>query len=362
MGQEPPIMQQQGSQIRFFQDKLPSETLAEVLKHYDQVACLTDSNTIRDCLPSLMPSFDHNLVHVISIPAGEAHKHLHSAQEVWHAMLRSKLGRKSLLICLGGGVVTDLGGFVASTYQRGINFLHIPTSLLGMVDAAIGGKTGCNFRGKKNYVGTFAEPLGIWIYPGFLDTLPPQELINGFAEIIKHGLIADAGLFSMAGNWLVTKDLDALSPLIHSAVRIKTGIVGQDPDEKGQRKLLNFGHSLGHALESLYFEKAGTVAHGRAVAAGMVMEAYISMKTFSRNSSWLDQVTEVIMSHFEPVFLEKVDKNKLVELLDFDKKRTAKGVGFTLLEDIGKGIIDQIVKPGLIDESIDFYMATVTTG
>jgi 3-dehydroquinate synthase len=355
-------MQQQESQIRFFQDIIPAETMARVLEQYEQVACLTDSNTIKDCLPSLMPSFDHQIVHVISIPAGEEHKNLSSAQEIWHAMLRSKLGRNALMICLGGGVVTDLGGFVASTYQRGIDFLHMPTSLLGMVDAAIGGKTGCNFKGKKNYLGTFAEPLGVWIQPGFLGTLPPKELINGYAELIKHGLIADAGLFSEAANWLVTRDLSSLQPLIQSSVRVKTRIVGQDPLEKGERKLLNFGHSLGHAIESLYFEKGQTRAHGQAVAAGMVMEAYISMKTFGRNSAWLDQVNHNILPYFEPVLLEEDDKKKLTELLSFDKKRTAKGVGFTLLEEIGEGVIDQIVEPSLIEESIDFYMASVSTG
>ncbi|HHG84983.1 MAG TPA: 3-dehydroquinate synthase, partial [Bacteroidetes bacterium] len=239
---------------------------------FTQVMVLTDHNTARECLPRLKKvlEFDAHF----SISPGEKHKTIASCEAVWEAMTTHGLDRKSLLINLGGGLVGDLGGFSAACFKRGLAFVQVPTSLLAQVDASVGGKTGVNFAHFKNQVGTFVNPLAVFVDSTFLDTLPEREALSGYAEVLKHCLIAD-GL-----RWVDLAGLSglpmSLGPVIASSIQIKADIVALDPREDGPRKGLNFGHTVGHALESWFMDQTKSLLHGEAVAMGMICESFIS--------------------------------------------------------------------------------------
>ncbi|HLG03452.1 MAG TPA: 3-dehydroquinate synthase family protein, partial [Bacteroidia bacterium] len=255
------------------------EQLAAFLKKRRFSGCfiLVDENTLQFCLPQLVGQVQMLAgAEVIELESGEKNKTVEVCSQVWSVLSELGADRQSLLINLGGGVITDMGGFIGGTYQRGISFVHVPTTLLAQADASIGGKTGVDLEGLKNQVGVFADPAGLFIYPPFLRTLPEREIRSGFAEILKHGLIADAGY------WNRLKEIDpsnhqSWTPIILQSVRIKSGIAGEDPHDDGRRKILNFGHTVGHAIESLFLEEGQvSILHGEAVAAGMICEAFIS--------------------------------------------------------------------------------------
>ena len=241
------------------------------ISNYSQVAILVDENTKRDCL-SKLPQIENALI--IEIKSGEEYKNISTCSFIWEQLTINNFDRNALLINLGGGVIGDMGGFCATTYKRGLEFIHIPTTLLAMVDASVGGKLGIDFKGFKNQIGLFNNPKAVLISSEFLETLAESELKSGFAEVVKHALISDNSLWLKLKNTPFT-DLD-WEDIIDTSVQIKNKIVLADPFEKGERKKLNFGHTFGHAIESYYLEKRTPISHGEAVFMGMILETKIS--------------------------------------------------------------------------------------
>ncbi len=336
------------------------DSIGAMQAHLDQggfsrVFVLTDSNTREYCLPVFLqwsPTLA-NAIH-LSMPAGEAHKNLDTCRRLWEELSEYGADRKSLLINLGGGVVTDLGGFVACTYQRGIAFVNVPTSLLAMVDASVGGKTGVDLGVLKNQVGVIRDPDLVGIYPEFLKTLEPRQVRSGFAEMLKHGLIQDREY------WETLSGLDGLDTLgnhIHHSVQIKNRVVTADPLEKGHRKILNYGHTLGHAIEScsLDSDSGEPLLHGEAIAIGMVLEAYLSMQTCGLPRQVCDQIKTTILKFFPGVALTTAMRDRVLQLLRFDKKNAHGKVLFALLRDIGQAEIDQEVAVDHILDAFDYY-------
>ena len=314
---------------------------------------LADANTARACYPRLHPYLPaHEL---LAIEAGEAYKTLATCELVWSWLTAQQADRHALLLCLGGGVVTDLGGFCAATYKRGIRCVGVPTTLLAQVDAAVGGKTGVDFQGLKNHIGVFQAPAGVFMAPAFLETLPPEELRSGYAEVIKHALIADAAAFAA----LRGLDLAAApdwTPIIQHSVAIKQGIVAQDPHERGLRKLLNFGHTVGHALESYLLTQAGReVRHGEAIAAGMVCEAWLSVQRGLLPAAALGAIEQVIGASFAPISFLTLERDLIAAYAAHDKKNEAGRINCTLLAGIGQGVFDQVITLADVAGSLAYY-------
>ncbi|MGQ2985514.1 3-dehydroquinate synthase [Flavobacterium sp.] len=322
---------------------------------YTGIFILADTNTSQYCLPNFLAQLATELpIEIIEIEAGEPNKSLETCTEVWHALTDLGAERKSLIINIGGGVVTDLGGFVASTFKRGIDFINIPTSLLAMVDASVGGKTGVDLGVLKNQIGVINNPVAVLIDTNFLTTLPQMEMRSGLAEMLKHGLIADKTYwdnFSDLGN-MTTDDLGAL---IHWSVEIKNNIVEQDPNEKGLRKLLNFGHTLGHAIESHFLNSATPQLHGEAVAAGMVLESYIAMAKGLLVEEEYDEIRSVILSIFGTVSFTAKDVEDIIGLLVHDKKNEGGRVLFVLPDGIGSAVINKKAENILIIKAFEDY-------
>ncbi|KAA9332353.1 3-dehydroquinate synthase [Hymenobacter busanensis] len=318
-----------------------------------RVAVLADTNTVRLCYPKLQPHLpaDHLL---IEMSAGEEHKTLATCERVWAELTEHQFDRHSVLVCLGGGVVTDLGGFCAALYKRGLRCVVVPTTLLAQVDAGIGGKTGVDFQGYKNHLGVFQLPEAVCIEPEFLATLDPRELRAGYAEVVKHWLIADSDAFVQGRQQGMFVEDWAL--VVQASVAIKQAIVAQDPLERGPRKLLNFGHTVGHALESYLLGQAGrAVLHGEAVAAGMVCEAWLSVQKGLLTERELDQIETFLFSVFEKVQFVTLETDAIAELARQDKKNQGATINCTLLEGIGRGVYDQPVTVAELAESLRYY-------
>ena len=314
---------------------------------------LADTNTARDCYPRLRPHLPaHEL---LTIAAGEAHKTLATCTEVWAWLTAHHADRHALLLCLGGGVVTDLGGFCAATYKRGLRCVGVPTTLLAQVDAAVGGKTGVDFQGFKNHIGVFQEPETVFMEPAFLATLPAGELRSGYAEVIKHALIADAAAFAELRALRVAAVPD-WTPLIRHSVAIKENIVAQDPHESGPRKLLNFGHTVGHALESYLLARPGrAVRHGEAVAAGMVCESWLAAQRGLLTAAELGQVEEVVDLSFERLLFAEDEMVAIAAYALHDKKNRGDKIKCTLLRGLGHGVFDQAVTVADVAASLRAY-------
>ena len=329
--------------------------LADLLRQAapSRLFVLADANTARDCYPLLQPPLPpHEL---LTIEAGEEHKTLATCARVWGWLTAGQADRHALLVCLGGGVVTDLGGFCAATYKRGIRCVGVPTTLLAQVDAAVGGKTGIDFQGFKNHIGVFQEPLGVFIYPDFLHTLPPGELRSGYAEVIKHALIADAAAFAQlrgldVGTW---PDWTAI---IQHSVALKQGIVAQDPHESGPRKLLNFGHTIGHALESYLLAQPGrAVRHGEAVAAGLVCESWLSGQRGLLGAAALAEVEQVVGAAFAKIRFAPPEIEAIAAYATHDKKNRADVINCTLLRGLGQGVYDQAISLAEVRAALAYY-------
>lgn len=321
---------------------------------------LADENTLEHCLPKLVmkvpPLAD---AQVVEIPSGESGKSIEICQRVWEALDDLGADRKAVLINLGGGVIGDLGGFVAATFKRGIRFFQVPTSLLAQVDAAIGGKVGINNGGLKNQVGLFAFPQGVYIDPDFLDTLPRNHLTGGFAEMIKHALIASPEYWQQIKE-VSFYDMDTLRNAIWRSVEIKQAIVAKDPREGELRKALNFGHTIGHALESYSMESdVRTLHHGEAVAAGMICEAFISHRFRLLDKEELRDITSFVFSHFAKVKIEQAVYHRIVELMRHDKKNYDDKIRMTLLDGIGQAVVNKAVRADMIIESLNYYQRWV---
>lgn len=313
----------------------------------DKVGILVDENTKVHCLPLLDLSADK----IIEIKSGESEKNIASCQHIWSELTEAHFSRKSLLINLGGGVIGDMGGFAAATFKRGIPFINVPTTLLSQVDASIGGKLGVDFNGLKNHIGVFQQPSHIIIYPSFLKTLESRQLNSGFAEVIKHGLIYDATYWEEIKNHS-KEEMDWMS-LIQKSIQIKNDIVAQDPLEKGLRKILNFGHTLGHAIESHFLETPSPLLHGEAIAIGMVLEAHLSLQLHNISASEFEDIHSFIGLHFEYPELPK--RHLLDAFLKQDKKNQHGNVQYALLKGIGRCTYDIEVSEEMIQLSLNAY-------
>ena len=324
---------------------------------YSAVFIITDSNTSQYCLPNFLAQVATTTpIEIVEIGPGEENKSVDTCIEVWHALTDLGADRKSLIINLGGGVVTDLGGFVASLFKRGVDFINVPTSLLAMVDASVGGKTGVDLGSLKNQVGVISNPKAVLIDPDFLETLPAEQMRSGLAEMYKHGLIADRGYWN---NLIDLSDLttDDLANLIRRSIEIKNSIVTLDPNEKGERKTLNFGHTIGHAIESYFLENESrkTLLHGEAIAIGMVLESYLSLEKGMLSIVEYREIKSVINSFFDRTDFTPHDIEAIVKLLVHDKKNEFGRVQFVLLEGIGKAKFDQAVENDLIYSAFEDY-------
>lgn len=339
-----------------------NESYHAVNKHiananYSSVFILTDSNVHESCLTEFLQNLSIQIpLEVIEIEAGEENKKLSVCNEIWKTLSDLGADRKSLIINLGGGVVTDLGGFIASTFRRGIDFIHAPTSLLAMVDAALGGKNGIDLGHLKNQVGTIVLPKMVLVITNFLRTLPQEEYRSGLAEMIKHGLIYSEGYFSYFEK-LQNYDAAFLAQLIHDSIKIKLNIVEADPFENNLRKTLNFGHTLGHAIESYFLanESKKRLLHGEAIAIGMILESFISFKILQLNEEELNRITQAIMPVYKKVHFTKQDIEEIIQLLKYDKKNTGSQINFVLLNKIGDCALDQEVDNELIYEAFAYY-------
>ncbi|MFT6065431.1 MAG: 3-dehydroquinate synthase [Paraglaciecola sp.] len=322
--------------------------------NYSIIFILVDENTFEHCYPKFISNLSTDKrIEIIEIESGEINKNLETCMGVWNAITELGGDRKSVLITLGGGVITDLGGFVASCFKRGIDFINIPTTLLSMVDASVGGKTGVDLGVLKNQIGLFANPEMVLVDNRYLATVAAREIKSGIAEIIKYGLTYDVKLFDEIKN---NKDLK-ISDLIFRSVEIKNEVVLQDPKEKNLRKILNFGHTLGHAIESFYLESENkkNLTHGEAIAIGMVCECYMSSKIVGFPVEKLNEVKDVVISIYEKTTLLKEDFSAIMELLKHDKKNVNGQVNFVLLNDFEDFKIDCNVSEKLIIESMEFY-------
>ena len=321
--------------------------------NHSSVFILVDENTKKYCLPKIrknIPQLKNAII--ISIQSGEKNKNIRTCEKIWEVLSKQNADRKSLLINLGGGVITDMGGFAASAYKRGIDFINIPTTLLSQVDASVGGKTGIDFLGYKNQIGTFAFPKAVFIHPDFLKTLNKRELISGFAEVIKHGLIADKNYWRKI---IMISTSDSISEeIISLSIEIKNKIVSADPYENGIRQALNFGHTIGHAVESASLKIKKTLLHGEAIAMGMICESYLSRKILGLKSEELNEITSYIISVFHPSPVKQSAK-QLIRLMKQDKKNKYSEINFTLLSSIGKAEINNSCSYELIEESIKFF-------
>ena len=345
------------SQIHF---KDQYKVLDNLLKanNYSKIFILVDENTHRLCLPIFLKNLvTTSPIEIIEINAGEENKQIATCKEVWGIMSDFEGDRKSLLINVGGGVVTDLGGFVGATFMRGIDFINIPTTLLAMVDASVGGKTGVDLGNLKNQIGVITNPLMVLIDPIYLQTLPAEELRSGLAEMLKHGLIHDEAYWNRLSN-LKTLTIDDLDELIHYSVKIKHDVVTNDPYEKGLRKILNFGHTIGHAIESYFLQETNkkTLLHGEAIAIGMIMEAFLATKLTNFPKAKLEHIKTTFLNYFEKVPIEIHEMETIIGFMRFDKKNSHGNVNFVLLEDIGKPVIDITSNKELILESLSYYL------
>ena len=330
-----------------------NETLKQTVSDASKVFILTDENVAPFWLPEVAYWLHCDPAIDIIIKPGEQHKNLQTVQRIWKALMKHQADRNALFINLGGGTITDLGGFAASTYKRGIKFINIPTTLLGMVDAAIGGKTGIDFGGGKNQIGTFAEAEAVLIKPDFLITLPRRELLSGLSEMLKYGFIADANLLNV--------NSENYQQHIVRCGEIKREIVAKDPTEKGPRKILNFGHTLGHAIESHCLTTAHPLLHGEAVALGMEAALWLSVKQCGLDIKVLQDYEahlSLLLSEAE-INLTYADVDSILGYLAYDKKNKGENQQFVLLKAIGEPVWDVEVPSEKVHEALEYVVNRV---
>lgn len=329
-----------------------------------QLFVLTDSHTKVHCLPLFAESIGNFSYHLLTLEAGEVTKNLTSVQLVWDFLLKHRATREAVLVNLGGGMITDLGGFAAATYMRGIRFVNIPTTLLAMVDASSGGKTGFDYKGVKNAIGTFTPPMATLIHLDFLRTLPAEELLSGFAEMLKHALIASqeewVNLLQLLQEELPHEQLvEALDStgVLQASIAIKEKVVAQDPHETGLRKILNFGHTVGHAIESAALEH-NALPHGYCVLWGMVAEVYLSVVKLGCPREVLQQLTQVMLQYYGRPQCDCNQREQLIQRMYQDKKNSANRTpNFTLLRAVGEPEINQYVSEKDIDEALEYLFS-----
>ncbi len=322
---------------------------------YSRLVILADTHTSEKCIPLLKETAISN-ADIIEIDAGEENKNIDICIGIWSMMNDFEIDRHSLLINLGGGMIMDIGGFAASVYKRGIDFVHIPTSLLGMVDASIGGKTGIDMNQLKNQIGTFTQAKAVFIDPVFLQTLPEREMQAGYAEMIKHALIADAGYFRQIKKNLFSTHPDILLSLIEQSIGIKNKIVSQDPYEQGLRKLLNFGHTIGHAIESYSLANDEfPLNHGEAIAIGMCCEARLSFTKNSLAEKEMNEIIDLIYRHYPSYQIEESEFDIFIQFMKNDKKNKSGQICFSLLKHIGAAGYNCVCNEEELTEALRYY-------
>lgn len=322
---------------------------------FSNILILTDSNTRKYCLPAFLNRYPEAMEWgCLNMAPGEKHKTIETCLKLWSGLSEMGADRKSLLINLGGGVVTDLGGFVASTYQRGISFINIPTTLLSMVDASVGGKTGVDLGALKNQIGIINNPQMVLVESAYLNTLDERQIRSGLAEMLKHGLILDRSYWNTLRS-IINKD--NLLKYISRSIELKNQVVTEDPLEGNLRKILNFGHTLGHAIESYYLDSPDreTLLHGEAIALGMILEAYLSVLVAGLPQAECDEIKEVMLTHFPRINFNTTDQNHIVDLLKYDKKNVHGKVLFSLLERIGKASTNYEITMDQLRFAFDYY-------
>lgn len=310
---------------------------------FSKIFIIVDENTNEYCLPYFLPQLETDVeLEIIELEPGEENKTIETCVHVWEAFTELGADRKSLVINIGGGVITDMGGFIASTFKRGIAFINIPTTLLSMVDASVGGKNGVDLGGLKNQIGTITLPEMVLIDTNYLQTLSQREMRSGLAEMLKHGLIASKSHWDKLKN-IAEINFDEFDSLIEESVGIKAKIVEEDPSENGIRKALNFGHTLGHAIETYFLEspEKERLLHGEAIACGMILESYISVVKGLLKAEEYIEIKNQLMTIYEPIFFEENDINQIIELLIHDKKNEFGKIQFSLLDKIGNCAINQ---------------------
>ena len=294
---------------------------------YSAIAILVDEHTKMNCLDIFLKECQINPKLIIEIHSGEEHKNLSTCEHIWQKLTTAQFDRNSLFINLGGGVIGDMGGFAASCYKRGIDFIQVPTTLLAMVDASVGGKLAIDLENFKNQIGLFKSPKGVYIFPKFLQTLNQRQIVSGYAEIVKHALIADKDYWQLLMETSIEK-INWEETIYHS-IALKNNIVESDPFEENKRKILNFGHTLGHAIESYYLKKEKDILHGEAVALGMYLEAELSPLNIKKKK----EIQDYLKSNFNLVDCPSIEQ--LLPYLKNDKKNEHDNINFSLLNDIG---------------------------
>lgn len=326
-------------------------------RDYSSITIIVDENTLKHCLPRL-DSLQPVEVNLVEINSGEVHKTLRTCESIWSQMSKQYVDRHGLVINLGGGVIGDMGGFAASCYMRGIDFVQIPTTLLSQVDASIGGKLAVDFEGLKNFIGLFKNPNQVIVDSRFIKTLPHEELRSGYAEMLKHALIKDADIWARLpkGNWDQT-DWDSE---IYESILIKKAVVEEDPTERGLRKILNFGHTIGHAVESISFSKSTPLLHGEAIAVGMICESHISRQRGYITSTQLDEITDGFLTIYDDINFSLLNKaDEIITVLSSDKKNRGGRLLFSLLDKIGVGNYDINVSHEEIKASLKYLKERV---
>ena len=325
-------------------------------RDYSSLFILMDENIMDKCWPKLYKESELlREAEILLIEAGEQQKNIEIVVQLWQALSEYEADRSSLLINFGGGVISDMGGFIASTYKRGIDFINIPTSLLSMVDASVGGKTGINLDYAKNQIGVFNQPQALFMQFDFLETLDERQIKNGFAEMLKHGLIASTPHWKSLSN-LVEINQASLSPFIEDSIRIKNEMVELDPLEKGIRKSLNFGHTIGHLLETWSLQNdENPLLHGEAIAIGLLIEAYLSFKTLGLSDLEFQEIKDFITKTYKKYPIPDSLINEFETIINQDKKKKGKKLNFTFVPRIGSFKIDQDCSMEEIKESLIYY-------
>ena len=330
----------------------------EWIEKYDKrkIFLATEENVDRIWVSKNDSFFNELGINKVVIPAGESNKKVSSVEKIWEFLSTNGADRKSLLINIGGGMLTDLAGFAASTFKRGIDFINVPTTLLSQVDASVGGKTGINFNGLKNEIGVFQEPIAVIISTDFLQTIDQENFISGFAEMIKHGLIHSRDHLRELEEFDTENiSYEFLGDIIRHSVEVKSWFVSNDPTEKNIRKALNFGHTVGHAFESLAMEQNRPVLHGYAVAYGMIAELFLSVKKCNFPSSYFEHLTAWLLRLYGKIDISEKDFERLFELMTHDKKNEAGRINFTLLPDIGAIEINQNCDKDLVYDTLYYF-------
>ncbi len=320
---------------------------------YSQFVILCDENTLTHCLPLVLQEVEQFAnAEIIEIESGEASKSLDISTQIWKSLLELKADKKTLFINLGGGVVSDIGGFSASVYKRGIDFINIPTSLLAMADASVGGKTGVDFSGVKNIIGTITQPKAVFVNFVFLNTLPNNHLKNGLAELYKIALISDSIFWHMLSS---TSNNTKIEDVITKSILLKNAIVKKDPLENGIRKSLNFGHTIGHAIESMSLTSLKPLLHGEAIVIGMITECWISYHKKLLSKKDLNSISSTLITLFKPSLFKVKSIKPLLELMKNDKKNEKGKIRATLLKGIGSYALDVEISEMQIEKSIEYF-------